>query len=47
MEETSLRRRVLEEDKASESEPEREKIPNASDTDDRATIGDNELFEQK
>ena len=42
MEETSLRRRVLEEDKASESEPERETIPNASDTDDRATIGDNE-----
>jgi len=30
----------VEEDKASESEAEREKVPNASDTDDRATIGD-------
>ena len=30
----------MEEDKASESEAEREKVPNASDTDDRATIGD-------
>lgn len=40
MAENNLRRRVVEEDKASESEAEREKVPNASDTDDRATIGD-------
>ena len=40
MAENSLRRRIVEEDKASESEAEREKVPNASDTDDRATIGD-------
>ena len=40
MTDTNLRRRVIEEDKASESEPERERIPNASDTDDRATIND-------
>ena len=40
MEENTLRRRLVEEDKASESEAERDKVQNASDTDDRATIGD-------
>ena len=38
MADTELRRRTVEEDKASESEA--EKIPQASDTDDRATIND-------
>ena len=38
MADTELRRRIVEEDKASESEAER--IPQASDTDDRACIND-------
>ena len=38
MADTELRRRVLEEDKASESEAEKLPATQASDTDDRATI---------
>ena len=38
MADTELRRRVVEEEKASDCEA--EKVPQASDTDDRATIGD-------
>lgn len=40
MSDTELRRRIVEEDKASESEAERERVPQASDTDDRACIND-------
>ena len=40
MADTELRRRVVEEDKASESEAEKMPQPQASDTDDRATIND-------
>ena len=40
MADTELRRRIVEEDKASESEAEKMPQAQASDTDDRATIND-------